>query len=194
MDTVICHIFSCLLCSECCSKGCYICSNTLVSSPSTVLLEDGGKRRSYKHSRNISKTISTLGLAFLAGILVLHMDEPSAFGALCYLTHAETLYLRAHYQPHMAGLHRRLYALGRLLCDLEPAVLDHLCEFDVPTALFAAPWFLSMFASSGFPIGFVARVIDLLLVDGIQALFKLALILLSMSHVFHPFEYSAHSI
>lgn len=45
--------------------------------------------------------------------------------------------------------------------------------------LYGAPWFMTLFAST-FEVGFVARVIDLLLADtpGTCALFKVAIILL----------------
>ncbi len=83
-----------------------------------------------------------------------------------------------------AGLHRRLYGIGRLLWECEPSLMTHMERLDVRPALFAAPWFLSIFAAAGFPIGFVVRVLDLLFVEGIHAIFKLILILLGSCSYF----------
>ena len=50
-----------------------------------------------------------------------------------------------------------MYQLSRLLHDKHRDLHDHLEEHDIAPTLYAAPWFLTMFASQ-FPMGFVARV------------------------------------
>jgi len=53
----------------------------------------------------------------------------------------------------------------------------HLEEHEIPI-LYAAPWFLTLFASA-FPLGFVARVFDFVFLScGLDVVFKIALILL----------------
>ena len=52
----------------------------------------------------------------------------------------------------------RFYKLTRLLHDRLEPVYDLLEELNVSPTLYAAPWFLTIFASH-FPIGFVVRVI-----------------------------------
>ena len=51
----------------------------------------------------------------------------------------------------------QFYMLSRLLCDYYKPVHELLLEYDITPTLYAAPWFLTLFASH-FPIGFVARV------------------------------------
>lgn len=50
-----------------------------------------------------------------------------------------------------------MYQLSRLLHDYHRDLYNHLEEFEIGPSLYAAPWFLTMFASQ-FPLGFVARV------------------------------------
>ena len=51
-----------------------------------------------------------------------------------------------------------LYQLSRLLYDLNPNLFYLLKENDVTPFFYAAPWFLTLFASQ-FPIAFCARVL-----------------------------------
>lgn len=51
----------------------------------------------------------------------------------------------------------QMYQLSRLLHDYHQDLYNHLEEHEIGPSLYAAPWFLTMFASQ-FPLGFVARV------------------------------------
>ena len=53
-----------------------------------------------------------------------------------------------------------LYQLSRLLYDLNPNLYYLLKENDVTPFYYAAPWFLTLFASQ-FPIAFCARVLGM---------------------------------
>lgn len=50
-----------------------------------------------------------------------------------------------------------MYQLSRLLHDYHRDLYNHLEEHEIGPSLYAAPWFLTVFASQ-FPLGFVARV------------------------------------
>jgi len=54
-----------------------------------------------------------------------------------------------------------MYQLSRLLHDHHKDIYDHFEMNEVAPTLYAAPWFLTVFASQ-FPIGFVARVFGML--------------------------------
>uniref|UniRef100_A0A8B9MYC9 Rab-GAP TBC domain-containing protein n=1 Tax=Accipiter nisus TaxID=211598 RepID=A0A8B9MYC9_9AVES len=71
----------------------------------------------------------------------------------------------------------QMYQLSRLLHDYHRDLYNHLEEHEIGPSLYAAPWFLTMFASQ-FPLGFVARVFDMLFLQGSEAIFKVALSLL----------------
>lgn len=103
------------------------------------------------------------------------MDESEAYSLLKHLMW--TRQLREQYLPDMHALQVQLYQLSRLLHDRMPDLYQHLDTHEVSPTLYAAPWMLTLFASQ-FPLGFVARVLDLLFLDGRDVLFRVALALL----------------
>ncbi|XP_049646060.1 TBC1 domain family member 1 [Suncus etruscus] len=115
------------------------------------------------------------GLSFVAGILLLHMGEEEAFHMLKFLMF--DMGLRKQYRPDMIILQIQMYQLSRLLHDYHRDLHSHLEEQEIGPSLYAAPWFLTVFASQ-FPLGFVARVFDMIFLQGTEVIFKVALSLL----------------
>nr|XP_020641874.1 TBC1 domain family member 1 isoform X6 [Pogona vitticeps] len=115
------------------------------------------------------------GLSFVAGVLLLHMSEEEAFKMLKFLMF--DMGLRKQYRPDMTILQIQMYQLSRLLHDYHRDLYNHFEAHEIGPSLYAAPWFLTMFASQ-FPLGFVARVFDMLLLQGSEVIFKVALSLL----------------
>ncbi|XP_054715588.1 TBC1 domain family member 1-like [Uloborus diversus] len=115
------------------------------------------------------------GLSFLGGILLLHMDEEKSFQAMKHVMF--TLGLRNQYKSDMAALQVQMYQLSRLIQTTVPEIHELFDKLDVSPTLYAAPWFLTIFASH-FPIGFVARLLDMLFLQGISVLFKVSALLL----------------
>ncbi|XP_061647614.1 TBC1 domain family member 4 isoform X4 [Phyllopteryx taeniolatus] len=116
------------------------------------------------------------GVSFVAGVLLLHMSEEQAFDTLKFLMY--DLGIRRQYKPDMVSLQIQMYQLSRLLHDYHRDLYDHLEEYEICPSLYAAPWFLTLFASQ-FPLGFVSRIFDFLFVQGTEVIFKVALCLLS---------------
>ncbi|XP_078071996.1 TBC1 domain family member 1 isoform X1 [Mustelus asterias] len=115
------------------------------------------------------------GLSFVAGILLLHMSEEDAFHTLKFLMY--DMGLRRQYRPDMIILQIQMYQLSRLLHDYHRDLYCHFEENEISPSLYAAPWFLTVFASQ-FPLGFVARVFDMIFLQGSEVIFKVALSLL----------------
>ncbi|KAB5518576.1 hypothetical protein PHYPO_G00167610 [Pangasianodon hypophthalmus] len=115
------------------------------------------------------------GLSFVAGVLLLHMSEEEAFDMLKFLMY--DMGLRKQYRPDMIILQIQMYQLSRLLHDYHRELYSHLEQHEIGPSLYAAPWFLTAFASH-FPLGFVARVFDMLFLQGSEVIFKVALSLL----------------
>ncbi|KAJ8410977.1 hypothetical protein AAFF_G00180120 [Aldrovandia affinis] len=115
------------------------------------------------------------GLSFVAGVLLLHMGEEEAFCMLKFLMY--DMGLRKQYRPDMIILQIQMYQLSRLLHDYHRELYCHLEQHEIGPSLYAAPWFLTAFASH-FPLGFVARVFDMLFLQGSEVIFKVALSLL----------------
>ncbi|KAM6177782.1 TBC1 domain family member 4 [Rhynchocyon petersi] len=116
------------------------------------------------------------GISFVAGVLLLHMSEEQAFEMLKFLMY--DLGFRKQYRPDMMSLQIQMYQLSRLLHDYHRELYNHLEENEISPSLYAAPWFLTLFASQ-FPLGFVARVFDIIFLQGTDVIFKVALSLLS---------------
>ncbi|XP_017262173.1 TBC1 domain family member 1 isoform X2 [Kryptolebias marmoratus] len=115
------------------------------------------------------------GLSFIAGVLLLHMGEEDAFNMLKFLMFDAGL--RKQYRPDMIILQIQMYQLSRLLHDYHRDLHGHLEQQEIGPSLYATPWFLTLFASH-FPLGFVARVFDMLFLQGSEVIFKVALSLL----------------
>ncbi|XP_063219531.1 TBC1 domain family member 1 isoform X2 [Bacillus rossius redtenbacheri] len=115
------------------------------------------------------------GLSFVAGILLLHMAEESAFLMLRHLMFRRGL--RNQYLPDMVALQIQLYQVSRLLHDYHPDLYSHFDANEITPTLYAAPWILTIFASQ-FPLGFVTRVFDLLFVESHEVIFRVAVALL----------------
>ncbi|XP_068622154.1 TBC1 domain family member 1 [Battus philenor] len=116
------------------------------------------------------------GLSFVAGVLLLHMEEAEAFALLRHLMFRRGL--RKQYLPDMSALQVQLYQLSRLLRDHEPELHSKLEDLDISPALYAAPWMLTLFTSQ-FPLGFVVRVFDLIFLESLDVVFAVSLALLS---------------
>uniref|UniRef100_A0A8C1IJF5 TBC1 domain family, member 4 n=1 Tax=Cyprinus carpio TaxID=7962 RepID=A0A8C1IJF5_CYPCA len=95
------------------------------------------------------------GISFVAGLLLLHMSEEQAFDTLKFLMY--DLGIRRQYRPDMISLQIQMYQLSRLLHDYHRNLYTHLEEHEICPSLYAAPWFLTLFASQ-FQLGFVARI------------------------------------
>ncbi|XP_069010362.1 TBC1 domain family member 4 isoform X2 [Embiotoca jacksoni] len=119
------------------------------------------------------------GISFVAGVLLLHMSEEQAFDMLKFLMYDRGI--RRQYRPDMVSLQIQMYQLSRLLHDYHRDLYNHFEEHEICPSLYAAPWFLTLFASQ-FPLSFVSRIFDFVFVQGTEVIFKVALCLLS-SHV-----------
>ncbi|ESO12536.1 hypothetical protein HELRODRAFT_63519 [Helobdella robusta] len=116
------------------------------------------------------------GLSFVAGVILIHVNERDAFDVLKYIMFE--LGFRRHYRPDMVPLQQvSMYQLTRMLHDSYKDLFDHFDANQIAPTLYAAPWFLTIFASQ-FPLGFVARVFDLILMHGTEVIIKVALVLL----------------
>uniref|UniRef100_A0A673CV53 TBC1 domain family member 4 n=1 Tax=Sphaeramia orbicularis TaxID=375764 RepID=A0A673CV53_9TELE len=113
------------------------------------------------------------GISFVAGVLLLHMSEEQAFDMLKFLMY--DLGIRRQYRPDMVSLQIQMYQLSRLLHDYHRELYNHFEEHEICPSLYAAPWFLTLFASQ-YPLGFNRILLQL---KGTEVIFKVALCLLS---------------
>ncbi|XP_062553983.1 TBC1 domain family member 1 isoform X2 [Armigeres subalbatus] len=117
------------------------------------------------------------GLGFICAVLLLHLEESDAFNLLKHLMFKRQM--RAKYLPDMKQFQLQLYQLSRLLKDHIPELYEWFDQHDISPTLYAAPWILTVF-SSHFPLGFVARVFDLLFLESFDVIFRCAIALLDV--------------
>lgn len=115
------------------------------------------------------------GLTFLAGPLLLHMDDRSAFCTLIQLM--EDYDLRSMFTADMAGLQLRMYQFESLFSEQLPELYNHFKSLNV-SSIYASQWFLSFFAVTC-PLSMLVRIFDLVFSEGaIPTLMRVALAVL----------------
>lgn len=88
--------------------------------------------------------------------------------------------LRQCFVPGMLLLQRRLLVLDELIGRCNKPLAAHLAKHGIEPALFATPWFNTLFLYS-MPFGHALRVLDVYTYEGEKMLFRTALVLLRTS-------------
>ncbi|KFO35538.1 TBC1 domain family member 1 [Fukomys damarensis] len=103
------------------------------------------------------------GLSSMVGIMLLHVSEEKEFKMLKFLMFDMGFWKQ--YQLDMVILQIQMFQLSQLLHNYHPDHYDHLEEPEIRPSLYAALRFLMVFLSQ-FPLGLVARVFDVIFLQG----------------------------
>ncbi|KAI8333632.1 rab-GTPase-TBC domain-containing protein, partial [Chlamydoabsidia padenii] len=119
------------------------------------------------------------GLAFLVGPLLMTMPEPQAF--CVFVRMMEAYEMRSMFTLEMEGLQLRLYQFSSLLEEHLPTLAAHLDKHSIHPAMYASPWFLTLFAYV-YPMELVTRIYDILFIEGAtETMMRMAISLLRRS-------------
>ncbi|XP_041648306.1 rab GTPase-activating protein 1-like [Cheilinus undulatus] len=118
------------------------------------------------------------GQSFLAAVLLLHMPEEQAFCVLVKIMYEYGL--RALYKNNFEDLHCKFYQLERMMQEQLPDLWSHFQELNLEAHMYASQWFLTLFTAK-FPLCMVFHITDLLLCEGLNIIFNVALALLKTS-------------
>nr|XP_046246595.1 rab GTPase-activating protein 1-like isoform X1 [Scatophagus argus] len=118
------------------------------------------------------------GQSFLAAVLLLHMPEEQAFCVLVKIMYEYGL--RALYKNNFEDLHCKFYQLERLMQEQLPDLWSHFQQLNLEAHMYASQWFLTLFTAK-FPLCMVFHITDLLLCEGLNIIFNVALALLKTS-------------
>ncbi|XP_033284007.1 rab GTPase-activating protein 1-like isoform X3 [Orcinus orca] len=118
------------------------------------------------------------GQSFLAAVLLLHMPEEQAFCVLVKIMYDYGL--RDLYKNNFEDLHCKFYQLERLMQEQLPDLHGHFSDLNLEAHMYASQWFLTLFTAK-FPLCMVFHIIDLLLCEGLNIIFHVALALLKTS-------------
>ncbi|CAG8670232.1 2514_t:CDS:2, partial [Cetraspora pellucida] len=91
------------------------------------------------------------------------MNEVQAFCVFVRLM--ETYDMRTMFTLNMEGLQLRHYQFSALLSQILPDLHAHFLEYGVNVAMFAAQWFLSLFAYT-YPLPLIMRIYDIVFAEG----------------------------
>ncbi|KAM9504328.1 rab GTPase-activating protein 1-like isoform 3-T4 [Salvelinus alpinus] len=106
------------------------------------------------------------------------MPEEQAF---CVLGRIMYEYgLRELYKNNFEDLHCKFYQLERLLQEQLPELWSHFHHLNLEAHMYASQWFLTLFTAK-FPLCMVFHITDLLLCEGLNVIFNVALALLKTS-------------
>ncbi|KAL4091109.1 hypothetical protein QTP88_025849 [Uroleucon formosanum] len=115
------------------------------------------------------------GLTFLAATLLLHMPEEQAFCVLLKLMYDYGL--REFYKDGFETVYLKLYQLNKLMEEQIPHLSNHFNANGIEAHMYASQWFLTLFTAR-FPLFFVFRIMDVVLLQGLDTLFQVAIALL----------------
>eukprot|EP00762_Andalucia_godoyi_P000300 ANDGO_03053.mRNA.1 GTPase-activating protein MSB4 len=113
-------------------------------------------------------------LNFLAGVLLLAMEEERAFWTLVSLL--EERFPDHAFGKDLFGLRVQQNALHQMLADFEPHIYRFLSRAHMDTAMFTTGWFLCAYLNV-LPVSSVLRIWDLFVFQGSKIIFRVALAL-----------------
>ncbi|KAG7453633.1 hypothetical protein JOB18_048407 [Solea senegalensis] len=105
------------------------------------------------------------------------MPEEQAFCVLVKIMYEYGL--RALYKNNFEDLHCKFYQLERLMQEQLPDLWSHFQELNLEAHMYASQWFLTLFTAK-FPLCMVFHITDLLLCEGLNIIFNVALALLKV--------------
>uniref|UniRef100_A0AC34F0E6 Rab-GAP TBC domain-containing protein n=1 Tax=Panagrolaimus sp. ES5 TaxID=591445 RepID=A0AC34F0E6_9BILA len=120
------------------------------------------------------------GSAFIVGLLLLQMPEEEAFAVFVKLM--EQYRLRELYKPAMTELGLCMFQLECIVQEQMPDLYTHFNNMGFDTSMYASSWFLTLFTTS-LPLDLANRIMDLFLVDGMSAIFRVAIAILQQSRI-----------
>ncbi|KAM9009337.1 rab GTPase-activating protein 1-like isoform 1-T4 [Ara ararauna] len=118
------------------------------------------------------------GQSFLAAVLLLHMPEEQAFCVFVKIMYDYGL--RDLYRNNFEDLHCKFFQLEKLMQEQLPDLYGHFSDLNLEAHMYASQWFLTLFTAK-FPLCMVFHIIDLLLCEGMNIIFHVALALLKTS-------------
>ncbi|XP_035753949.1 rab GTPase-activating protein 1-like [Egretta garzetta] len=118
------------------------------------------------------------GQSFLAAVLLLHMPEEQAFCVFVKIMYDYGL--RDLYRNNFEDLHCKFFQLEKLMQEQLPDLHSHFSDLSLEAHMYASQWFLTLFTAK-FPLCMVFHIIDLLLCEGMNIIFHVALALLKTS-------------
>jgi hypothetical protein len=117
------------------------------------------------------------GMAFVAGLLLMYMDEELAFWTFVSLMQDPVYRLRILYGPGVGGLHLLIFQIDSLVQQYLPEVSAHLSNGGFGVDIYCPPFIPSLFIGR-VTVPAAARIVDLFMSEGLPIIPRLFLGLL----------------
>lgn len=124
----------------------------------------------------------TQGMAFVAALLLLYMDETGAYWCFEKLMTAPRYNLRQMYLPGFPRLNEMNKIWDVMLEDRFPEVFKKFGEYGICAVHYTTPWWLSCFINVPIPSALLLRLIDRYLFFGSRALFSFGLAIVASQY------------
>lgn len=114
------------------------------------------------------------GMSEIAAVLVMMMAEEEAFWTLVQLLADPKYAMRELFLPGMNAIQTHFHVHARLVEQHLPKLHDHFEAIGMQTVFYATKWFMSFF-SGVLPFEYMVRVWDVIMFDGTEILYTVAL-------------------
>jgi len=118
------------------------------------------------------------GMSFMAGFLLLYLNEEDAFWL--FATLFKDPMLRGMFLTGFPSLNKCYVILEALLQKYIPDLFAHLRKNHVPPSVYADAWFLTLYLVR-LPVGTVSRVWDCFIAEGWLFIFRVAMAIMQLS-------------
>ena len=114
------------------------------------------------------------GMSEIAAVLVMMMAEEEAFWVLVQLLADPKYAMRELFLPGMHAIQTHFHVHARLVEQHLPKLHDHFAAIGMQPVFYATKWFMSFF-SGVLPFEYMVRVWDVIMFDGTEILYTVAL-------------------
>ena len=116
------------------------------------------------------------GMGFLTALLLIYMDEESAF--YCLHSIMKKYDLEGLYLDGFPSLKKRFFVLLNLIKKFLPKVYDVMQQFEVVPSIYASEWFITMFTRQ-LDFNVLVRIFDVFFLEGFKVIYRFSIAFLT---------------
>ena len=117
------------------------------------------------------------GMGFLTALLLIYMDEESAF--YCLHSIMKKYDLEGLYLDGFPSLKKRFFVLLNLIKKYLPKVYEVMQRFDIAPSIYASEWFITMFTRQ-LDFNILVRVFDVFFLEGFKVIYRFSIAFLKI--------------